>query len=170
MPQDHPAPAETARDRPDPSDATQIDSITARLDAVERAVSGGGSDDLTDLATAAEATDRLATAAKRLDDVEDRLADLESATQALRGYVGAIRAVNERVERRADRALAAVERFERESSPAPPVSAEPTAGPNAEPNAEQGDAFGDRARDRDCDEDADEASDVPLADRLRDAL
>ncbi|MFC7136668.1 DUF7310 family coiled-coil domain-containing protein [Halobaculum litoreum] len=38
--------------------------------------------------------------------MEDTVADLEAATQALRGYVGSIRSVNDRVEATADRALA----------------------------------------------------------------
>ena len=48
----------------------------------------------------------------RLADAESRLDDLAAATQALRGYVGGVRAVNREVERRADAALAAVERLD----------------------------------------------------------
>jgi len=84
-----------------------IDDLRSRIAAVERACTGDTAADLTDLADAAEATAELRRASTRLDDLESRVAELESATQALRGYVGSIRAVNERVERRADRALAA---------------------------------------------------------------
>lgn len=39
----------------------------------------------------------------------DRVSELEAAVQALRGYTGSVRAVNDRVEERADAALATVE-------------------------------------------------------------
>jgi len=39
----------------------------------------------------------------------DRVAELEAAVQALRGYAGSVRAVNDRVEERADAAVATVE-------------------------------------------------------------
>lgn len=39
----------------------------------------------------------------------DRVAELEAAVQAIRGYTGSVRAVNDRVEERADAALATVE-------------------------------------------------------------
>jgi hypothetical protein len=38
--------------------------------------------------------------------LEDRVAELEAAVQALRGYAGSVRAVNDRVEERADAAVA----------------------------------------------------------------
>jgi hypothetical protein len=44
--------------------------------------------------------------------VEKRVAELEAATQALRGYVGNVRSVNERVEERADAALARAEELD----------------------------------------------------------
>ncbi|GAA0194031.1 DUF7310 family coiled-coil domain-containing protein [Halobaculum roseum] len=84
-----------------------VDDLRTRLAAVERACSGDPDAGPADLADAAEATAELQNASERIDELEDRVAELESATQALRGYVGSIRAVNERVERRADRALAA---------------------------------------------------------------
>ncbi|QZP37610.1 DUF7310 family coiled-coil domain-containing protein [Halobaculum magnesiiphilum] len=84
-----------------------VDDLRTRLAAVERACSGDADVGPADLGDAAEATAELQNASERIDELEDRVAELESATKALRGYVGSIRAVNERVERRADRALAA---------------------------------------------------------------
>lgn len=49
---------------------------------------------------------------ERLDALERRVRELEAATRALRGYVGDRRAVAASVERRADAALAAVDRIE----------------------------------------------------------
>lgn len=65
------------------------DSLERRLAAVERAL----------------AEDEPLERADHLDDLEARVAELEAAVQALRGYVGSVRAVNEEVERRADRAF-----------------------------------------------------------------
>ena len=48
------------------------------------------------------------------DTLFDRLAELEAAVQALRGYVGSVRAVNEDVEQRADLAVRKVSVLERE--------------------------------------------------------
>jgi hypothetical protein len=49
-----------------------------------------------------------------LAELERRLTDLEAAVEALRGYVGGRRAAVTSVGRRADAALAAVDRLERE--------------------------------------------------------
>ncbi|GAA0244150.1 hypothetical protein ACFFQF_03735 [Haladaptatus pallidirubidus] len=59
--------------------------------------------------TAPELTARVDELESRADDVEPRLDELDAAVQALRGYVGNIRAVNADVERRADAALAKTE-------------------------------------------------------------
>ena len=81
------------------------DRIHERLRAVERALTD---DDrtVTDLPDDATAAAERETLDDRLSDVEARVEELEAATQAVRGYVGAIRAVNREVERRADLALA----------------------------------------------------------------
>lgn len=80
-------------------------TVDARLRAVERAVAGTDGP-VTDIADGAAATAERERLAERLDAVEERVAELEAATQAVRGYAGAIRAVNREVERRADLALA----------------------------------------------------------------
>jgi hypothetical protein len=90
---------------------TDDDTIERRLDAVERAVSDGETD-LGDLATAKGRETRLDAIEDRLADLEATVDDLDAATQSLRGYVGNIRSVNRDVERRAESALAAVERLE----------------------------------------------------------
>lgn len=82
------------------------DSLSRRLDAVERALSEE------------EPLER----ADRLDDLETRVAELEAAVRAIRGYVGEVRAINEDVERRADRALRKAEAVERNVGVARPGS------------------------------------------------
>ena len=77
------------------------DSVERRLAAVERALSEE------------EPIER----ADRLDDLTDRVAELEAAVQAVRGYVGEVRAINEDVERRADRALRKAQAIERHVGP-----------------------------------------------------
>ena len=77
------------------------DSVERRLAAVERALSEE------------EPIER----ADRLDDLVDRVAELEAAVQAVRGYVGEVRAINEDVERRADRALRKAQAIERHVGP-----------------------------------------------------
>ena len=79
--------------------------IESRLRAVERAVTGSDARPA-DAAASAEATAERELLESRLDDLEERVAELEAATQAVRGYAGAVRAVNREVERRADLALA----------------------------------------------------------------
>jgi hypothetical protein len=88
-----------------------MDELEARIEALERAVTEGDHD-LSELATEGETRDRLAAVETELGDLADRVAELEAATQALRGYVGNVRAVNRDVEQRADAALAKAESLE----------------------------------------------------------
>ena len=101
-----------------PSDHDR-DSLSRRLDAVERAL------------PEEEPLER----ADRLDDLETRVAELEAAVQAIRGYVGEVRAINEDVERRADRALRKAEAVERNVGVARPGSAT-SRRPGTEPDDE----------------------------------
>ncbi|WP_123536471.1 DUF7310 family coiled-coil domain-containing protein [Halosimplex salinum] len=91
---------------------TDIERLDERLTAVERAVVDGDYelDELADLAAVADDLDRLES---RLDDVEERLATVEARSQSVEGFVGQVRSVNEDVEKRADAAIAAVDRLER---------------------------------------------------------
>jgi hypothetical protein len=84
------------------------DQLEERVATLERAVTDGEGDvaALTEAAVTAERLEALETAA---GDLEDRVAELEAATQALRGYVGSVRSVNREVEERADLALSRVE-------------------------------------------------------------
>lgn len=93
------------------------DSLSRRLDAVERALSEE------------EPLER----ADRLDDLETRVAELEAAVRAIRGYVGEVRAINEDVERQADRALRKAEAVERNVGVARPGSTT-SRHPDAEPD------------------------------------
>jgi uncharacterized coiled-coil protein SlyX len=85
-------------------------SLAARLAAVERALTDG--DPVADLSDAAELRRELDAQAEDLAAVTERVDALEATVQSLHGYVGEIAHVNERVERRADAARAAVERLD----------------------------------------------------------
>lgn len=84
--------AETPLDDPDHDQEV----LKRRLAAVERALV----DDEADL-------EPVPTDHDRIDELERRVDELGAAVQALRGYVGRVRHVNDRVERRADAALRA---------------------------------------------------------------
>ena len=87
------------------------DTLSERLDAVERALTDGEADltDVRDRAALSAEVDRLDD---RLDEVETRLEELDAAVEAVRGYAGNVRAVNRDVERRASAALAKAEALE----------------------------------------------------------
>ena len=91
---------------------TDVETLSERLRTVERAVTEGDHT-FPEVDDIAELTERLEAVEQRLDELDERTTELEGATQALRGYVGNVRSVNERVEGRADTALAATERLER---------------------------------------------------------
>ncbi|MBV0901477.1 DUF7310 family coiled-coil domain-containing protein [Haloarcula salina] len=98
---------------------TDVETLAERLQAVERAVTDGETE-FPEVTDRGEFEDRIDGLEGRVDDLETRTAELEAATQALRGYVGNVRAVNEDVESRANAALAAVDRLEaRLDEPAP---------------------------------------------------
>jgi septal ring factor EnvC (AmiA/AmiB activator) len=80
------------------------ETLEERLAAVERTLTDGDHD-LTALENAGERADRLDDLEAEMDTLDERIAELEAATQALRGYVGNIRATNNEVEQRADLAL-----------------------------------------------------------------
>ncbi|WP_281195617.1 hypothetical protein [Halorubrum sp. F4] len=102
--------------------------LEERLDAVERALTGTDRTVASVVDGAAADAEREAIA-ERLDAVEARIEELEAATQAVRGYAGAIRAVNREVERRADLALARATAARDGSSPGPePATVDETVG------------------------------------------
>jgi chromosome segregation ATPase len=92
---------------------TDVERLAERVDTIERAI-GDGTHEFPAIEELNQLTDRIETIEKRLDRLEEQTTELDGATQALRGYVGNIRSVNERIEQRADAAMAATDRIERE--------------------------------------------------------
>lgn len=115
------------------SGTTHPMSLEERLDAVERALTDDdrGPADLSDAATAEARLDELEDA---VEELTDRVAELEAATQALRGYVGNIRSVNRDVEQTAEAALAAAERAENRLDQEAPARRGPTAAGPSDPS------------------------------------
>jgi chromosome segregation ATPase len=87
------------------------DDVEERLDAVERALTETDAD-FSSLAADAELVERVESLADRVEVVEERIEELDAALQAVRGYVGNVRSVNEDVEQRANAAVAGVEALE----------------------------------------------------------
>ena len=87
------------------------EELEARLQAVERALTD---DDVgvAELSDAAAVHRRLDDVEARLDTLTERVDALDATVQSLHGYVGELEHVNDRVERRADAARAAVERLD----------------------------------------------------------
>lgn len=121
-------------------------TIDDRLSALERRLDERGTvaaEDAPAKPAAAESTDGPDTTAKadvgdlvdRVETLEAELAELEAGLQALRGYVGNVEHVNESVERRANAAIAAVERLESAPKTPPPIA---TATSDAEGTEEPG--------------------------------
>jgi chromosome segregation ATPase len=146
------------------------DTLERRLRAIERTLTDGDHE-VTAIRDAGDRIDRIEALESRLTDVEDRLADLDAGTQALRGYVGNVRSVNEDVEQRADAALAAVERLEARvgdgDQQAAPARRRP---PEREITDDLGAAGASRTRNRGDDTPPDEADGDSLVGRVRDAL
>lgn len=140
--------------------------ITDRLAAVERRLTDGETDDLAADAAAVEA--RMSELEARADEIDDRLAAVESGLDALRGLVGEVDRADEEVERRADAALAGVDDLEtrvaaleaEETTDA--ALASEAAGVPRPPES----AVGDDARERESPREDDRS----LRARLRDAL
>jgi len=88
------------------------DTLADRVAALERAVTDGHADD--GLPDAARTSARLDEVEERASALDDRVSELEATVQALRGFAGGVRAVDEAVERRANDAVARAERLETE--------------------------------------------------------
>ncbi len=95
---------------PGPPRCVTDEDLSARLRTVERAVTDG--EELPDLSAAADAERRLDALESEMEALAERVDALDATVQSLHGYVGELEHVNDRVERRADAARAAVERFE----------------------------------------------------------
>ncbi|MFC7204376.1 hypothetical protein ACFQJC_12685 [Haloferax namakaokahaiae] len=91
--------------------SAQTETLSARLDAVERSLTG---DDVavSSLEDAAAVESRLSDLETAVEELSVRMDEVDAATQAMRGYLGGVRAVNEDVERRANAALAKAESLE----------------------------------------------------------
>jgi chromosome segregation ATPase len=120
------------------------DTIQRRLSAVERAVDG-------DAPAPERADEDRESLAARIETLEADVAELEAGLQAVRGYVGNVRSVNEDVERRADAALAkaksaaaaATADDHRHATPSRREPSEPANSPEAQPEpTDEGSAQG----------------------------
>jgi len=87
------------------------ETLERRLSAVERTITAD-ENDFDQRQQAGELAQRVDQVESTLDAQQRRIEELEAATQALRGYVGNVRAVNSDVEQRADAAVAAVDRLQ----------------------------------------------------------
>jgi chromosome segregation ATPase len=88
------------------------DAILERVEAIERAMTDGHAEE--GLPEAGRMDERLTEVERTVENLDERLTELEAAVQALRGFAGGIDAVDEAVERRANAAVARVERLEAE--------------------------------------------------------
>lgn len=88
-----------------------MSELEERVEALERTVSetdaGFG-----DIRAVAEQSEDITALQAEVESLQDRVCELEAAVQAVRGYVGNVRAVNDEVEQRADAALAKAEALE----------------------------------------------------------
>jgi hypothetical protein len=151
------------------------DDLDERLRAVERAVTDGDTP-VRELSESAAVHDRLDDLEAEIADLAERVDALDATVQSLHGYVGELEHVNDRVQRRADAARAAVERLEDEQS-RPDRSGTPTddaRAPGSSPAASErggGDALEPAGGSDDGRGYADRAGDsLDDADRAEDAL
>lgn len=156
------------------------EDLAERLRAVERAVTDGDAA-VRDLSDAAAVQDRLDELAGELDALVERVDALDATVQSLHGYVGELEAVNERVQRRADAARAAVERLE-DDRQQPPSATAPDSGRADRTPGDAGDENGDREAGRgqpapfeasesvDAALDSGTSDDDSLLDRVRESL
>lgn len=92
------------------------DGLEARVAALERALTDGREGNVDDLPSGADLEQDVDGLRQRVEELERRIDELDASLQAVRGYVGEVRRVNSEIERRADAALAAVERIEEQGS------------------------------------------------------
>ncbi|ADQ68025.1 hypothetical protein C499_16112 [Halogeometricum borinquense DSM 11551] len=156
-----------------PDDKTDLTTLAARLDAVERALTD---DDRDQPSNDASGTDTDTEAAEALSEttvadleqsiaaLDRRVSELSAELEAVRGLLGGVQAVNESVERRADLALAIAEQLAAAHDEDDGLVVE-----RLPDDAETVGDVADRRDDTACDTDGDEAEDS-LAARLREAL
>ncbi|WP_280535213.1 hypothetical protein [Halopenitus sp. POP-27] len=111
------------------------DHLAERVDAIERAITGDDADvdrgDRAALESRGALESRVVALEGTIDTIEQRLEELDAATQAVRGYVGGVRAVNREIESRADLALAKATRLEEgQTGPKRPRETAPTGEPH----------------------------------------
>ncbi|GAB7094901.1 hypothetical protein JCM30237_20540 [Halolamina litorea] len=143
------------------------EDLERRLAAVERALGDGddgavGDNDI-------DAVSRGHDVDGRLDTLETRVEELDAALQAVRGFLGGVSAVNESVERRADAAVAAVDRLETEIHGDTEGSIEERFGEDSDERATANEYGCDRSSDRESVDDGgtESASNHGLRERLR---
>ena len=140
------------------------EELEARVRAVERALADGDAT-VADLSDAADVHERLDDVDARLGALAERVDALDATVQSLHGYVGELEHVNDRVERRADAARAAVERLDgRQQHHARQPDAESTTHDAEGPHREATDATSVDGATTDVD------PEESLLDRVRDSL
>ncbi len=128
----------TSRAMPDSDEA-----LERRLAAVERAVDADATADGSDSDADPEELEA------RITELESRVDELDAAVQAIRGFLGGVSAVNESVERRADAAVAAVDRLKRRLDDGDADAREPGEGDSDERTANPVDEEGEAAAEDD---------------------
>jgi hypothetical protein len=120
------------------------EDITARLRAVERALTDGDTA-VEDLSETAAVHERLDSLAADVATLTERLDALDATVQSLHGYVGELEHVNARVARRADAARAAVERLDDQhlvGARSPENDSRAASGPDDQPDSSRDDPSG----------------------------